>query len=64
MSAGSASINRFDVHTLRVPTDLPEADDTLRWEHTDAVIVEISAGDATGIGLSYGHAVRRSAGTA
>ncbi|MFF1692542.1 enolase C-terminal domain-like protein [Streptomyces sp. NPDC058257] len=36
-----------------VPADAPEADGTLAWESTTIVIVEVSAGDATGTGWTY-----------
>ncbi|WP_367046385.1 enolase C-terminal domain-like protein [Streptomyces sp. Je 1-332] len=39
-----------------VPADAPEADGTLAWESTTIVIVEITAGDATGTGWTYGPA--------
>jgi len=40
------------VHT--VPTDAPEADGTLAWDSTTMVIAEVTAGDATGTGWTYG----------
>ncbi|MFE9647604.1 enolase C-terminal domain-like protein [Streptomyces sp. NPDC006365] len=44
------------VSTYTVPTDAPEADGTLAWDSTSTVIVEVSAGDATGTGWTYGPA--------
>lgn len=40
------------VHT--VPTDAPEADGTLVWEATTMVVTEVTAGEATGTGWTYG----------
>lgn len=39
-----------------VPTDAPEADGTLAWDATTVVICEVTAGDATGTGWTYGPA--------
>lgn len=44
------------VSTYTVPTDAPEADGTLAWDTTTMVIVEVTAGDATGTGWTYGPA--------
>ncbi|MGI8574686.1 MAG: enolase C-terminal domain-like protein [Egibacteraceae bacterium] len=38
-----------------VPTDRLESDGTLAWDSTTCVVVEISAGDETGLGYTYGH---------
>jgi L-alanine-DL-glutamate epimerase-like enolase superfamily enzyme len=37
----------------RVPTDQPEADGTLAWDETTAVVVEVNAGGVTGLGWTY-----------
>ncbi len=42
------------VSVYTVPTDAPEADGTLAWDSTTVVICEVSAGDATGTGWTYG----------
>ncbi|GAA4056430.1 enolase C-terminal domain-like protein [Streptomyces shaanxiensis] len=44
------------VSVYTVPTDAPEADGTLAWNSTTVVIVEVTAGDATGTGWTYGPA--------
>jgi L-alanine-DL-glutamate epimerase-like enolase superfamily enzyme len=36
-----------------VPTDRPESDGTFQWEETTAVVVEVVAGSARGLGFSY-----------
>jgi L-alanine-DL-glutamate epimerase-like enolase superfamily enzyme len=36
-----------------IPTDAPEADGTLSWDSTTMVLVEVDAGDRTGIGWTY-----------
>ena len=36
-----------------IPTDAPESDGTLEWDRTTLVVVEISAGGATGLGYTY-----------
>ncbi|WP_031475787.1 enolase C-terminal domain-like protein [Streptomyces bicolor] len=44
------------VSVYTVPTDAPEADGTLAWSSTTVVIAEVTAGDATGTGWTYGPA--------
>jgi L-alanine-DL-glutamate epimerase-like enolase superfamily enzyme len=38
---------------FRFPTDAPEADGTLSWRHTTAVVAEASAAGVTGVGYTY-----------
>jgi L-alanine-DL-glutamate epimerase-like enolase superfamily enzyme len=38
----------------KVPTDQPESDGTFAWDATTLVVVEVSAGGATGLGYTYG----------
>jgi L-alanine-DL-glutamate epimerase-like enolase superfamily enzyme len=38
-----------------IPTDAPEADGTIAWDSTTMVLVELEAGDKTGLGYSYAH---------
>ncbi|TQJ91011.1 enolase C-terminal domain-like protein [Streptomyces sp. SLBN-31] len=47
-------LQRPVVSVYTVPTDAPEADGTLSWDSTTMVITEVSAGDATGTGWTYG----------
>jgi L-alanine-DL-glutamate epimerase-like enolase superfamily enzyme len=46
-------IQRVNVSAFTIPTDLPEADGTLRWDRTTIVIAEIAAGGEVGIGYTY-----------
>lgn len=46
-------IERIDVAVYRVPTDQPESDGTLQWDHTDVVVVHARCGSTTGLGWSY-----------
>ena len=46
-------IRKTKVSVLTVPTDSPEADGTFSWNSTTMVLVEISAGNQTGIGYTY-----------
>jgi L-alanine-DL-glutamate epimerase-like enolase superfamily enzyme len=39
---------------FRVPTDQPEADGTLQWSSTTAVVVEVTAAGTVGLGWTYG----------
>ncbi len=53
-TASVAPIRDLAVSTYRVPTATPsESDGTYVWNATTLVLVEASAGDATGIGYSY-----------
>jgi L-alanine-DL-glutamate epimerase-like enolase superfamily enzyme len=47
-------IQSVTVSAYTVPTDAPEADGTLAWSSTTMVLVEAWAGDAVGVGWTYG----------
>jgi L-alanine-DL-glutamate epimerase-like enolase superfamily enzyme len=49
----SASIDRVDIAQFTIPTDLPESDGTLEWDHTDITVVWASAGGQHGLGYTY-----------
>lgn len=46
-------MEQLDVSVYRVPTDVPESDGTLEWDHTTIVIVEAMAGGMCGLGYTY-----------
>lgn len=46
-------IKKTRVSVFTIPTDAPEADGTLSWNSTTLVLVEITAGDQTGVGYTY-----------
>ena len=48
-------ITRAAVSAHTIPTESPESDGTLEWSSTTIVIVEIMAGDVSGVGYTYGH---------
>lgn len=48
-----APIVDVSASSYRIPTDQPEADGTYSWNATTLVVVEVSAGGATGIGYTY-----------
>ncbi|NUP33321.1 MAG: mandelate racemase [Streptomycetaceae bacterium] len=50
----SDSVDRLTVSVYTVPTDRPEADGTLAWDHTTLVVVQAHAGRASGLGWTYG----------
>ncbi|WP_423146026.1 enolase C-terminal domain-like protein [Rubrolithibacter danxiaensis] len=59
--SGSAVLETVKIQKLRtsaytVPTDAPESDGTLEWNSTTLVLVEVEAGNNTGIGYTYGDA--------
>lgn len=47
-------VERIDVSVFTVPTEQPESDGTLAWDHTTAIVVEAHAGGRAGIGYTYG----------
>ena len=49
----SQHIDCLDVDAYTVPTPYPEADGTLQWDSTTAVVVHAHAGDATGLGWTF-----------
>jgi L-alanine-DL-glutamate epimerase-like enolase superfamily enzyme len=53
------AIDLRDVTAYRIPTDQPESDGTLKWAHTDVIVVQVRAGDVTGLGWSYASAATR-----
>jgi L-alanine-DL-glutamate epimerase-like enolase superfamily enzyme len=51
-----APLERVEASAYTVPTDQPEADGTMAWDHTTLVVAEVSAGGETGIGYTYADA--------
>ena len=49
--APGAPVDSVRCQVFRVPTDRPEADGTLEWSATTAVVVEVGAGGTVGLGL-------------
>ncbi|MFD0644462.1 enolase C-terminal domain-like protein [Bradyrhizobium sp. GCM10027635] len=47
------AIEAVKARAFEVPTDRPEADGTMSWDSTTLVLVEIAAGDKSGIGYTY-----------
>ncbi|MDP9227413.1 MAG: mandelate racemase [Actinomycetota bacterium] len=54
LSAADVAIDRLEVSAFTIPTDAPEADGTLEWDSTTVVVVEVRAGEACGLGYTYG----------
>jgi len=48
----SIAITGTSVHAYKIPTEEPESDGTLQWDHTILVLVEIKAADKKGIGYT------------
>lgn len=46
-------IENLNVSVYKIPTQTPESDGTLDWDHTILVYLEISGGGQKGIGYSY-----------
>lgn len=47
------NIDEIKVSAYKIPTQTPESDGTIAWDHTTLVLVEIFAGGVTGIGYTY-----------
>jgi len=56
VSSGTAPITDVQTAVYTVPTSAPEADGTLGWDATTAVVVTLHAGDRTGLGWTYSSA--------
>jgi len=56
MEATDVKISRLDVSAYTIPTDSPEADGTFAWDKTTLVLVEVKAGNETGLGYTYADA--------
>ena len=57
MSAGiDLPVTTLRASAYRIPTDQTEADGTLGWEATTMVVVEVDAGNCTGLGYTYADA--------
>jgi len=48
------AVTGLDVSAYTIPTDQPESDGTLEWHSTTIVVVEVHAGEETGLGYTYG----------
>lgn len=46
-------IETVKARAFKVPTDRPEADGTISWNFTTLVLVEVAAGEKSGIGYTY-----------
>lgn len=46
-------IERLEVSAYLIPTDGPESDGTLQWDHTILVLVQAEAGGKRGLGYTY-----------
>jgi L-alanine-DL-glutamate epimerase-like enolase superfamily enzyme len=49
----SAKISDLSISVFEIPTDAPESDGTLQWNHTTMVLVEAHAADTCGLGYTY-----------
>lgn len=52
--ASDPQIRSVEINAFEVPTDAPEADGTFQWDSTTLLVAEITAGDAKGLGYTYG----------
>jgi L-alanine-DL-glutamate epimerase-like enolase superfamily enzyme len=47
------AVEQVEVSHYRIPTDLPESDGTLEWDHTDLTLVTVRAGKHQGLGYTF-----------
>jgi L-alanine-DL-glutamate epimerase-like enolase superfamily enzyme len=52
----STTVSAVRASAYEIPTDQPESDGTLEWSSTVLVVVEVEAGNLTGLGYTYAHA--------
>jgi len=50
------ALDSLRAQAFRIPTDKPEADGTISWNATTLVLVEVFAGNQTGVGYTYSSA--------
>lgn len=50
----SAPVDHLEVSHYKIPTEVPESDGTLKWDHTSLVIVAAQAGGKQGLGYTFG----------
>ena len=56
LSSHPGAVERLEVETFKIPTELPESDGTLQWDHTDLSIVRAYAQGRYGLGYTFaGH---------
>jgi L-alanine-DL-glutamate epimerase-like enolase superfamily enzyme len=53
MLRSTPAIEGVRARVFHIPTDAPEADGTIRWDHTTMVLVEVTAGGKRGLGYTY-----------
>lgn len=53
--AATAPVTAVHAAAYTIPTDVPEADGTLSWNHTTLVVARVHCGDTAGTGWTYGH---------
>lgn len=58
-SLDHAPIDEIEAHVFRIPTDQPEADGTLTWDHTTMVVVRLRSGTDEGLGWTYASAAAK-----
>ena len=47
-------VDLLNVSVYTIPLEASQSDATLRWDRTDVVVVEATAGDVRGLGFTYG----------
>ena len=52
-STDDCDIQELSVNAYTVPTDFPESDGTLEWNHTTVVLVRARAAGKIGVGYTY-----------
>src|SRR5690348_15920447 len=50
------AITRVETAVYEIPTEKPESDGTLTWDHTTVVVVHVDAAGSRGLGFTYGPA--------
>ncbi len=53
LSSSTVPVDGLQVSVYRIPTDRPESDGTLQWDHTTLVLVRVAGGGEHGLGYTY-----------
>jgi L-alanine-DL-glutamate epimerase-like enolase superfamily enzyme len=49
----NVTVQSLEVEAYRIPTQTPESDGTLQWDHTGMVVVHVVGGNEMGLGWTY-----------
>jgi L-alanine-DL-glutamate epimerase-like enolase superfamily enzyme len=54
VAGADVAVSALEARAYEIPLEEPESDGTARWSSTVMIVVEVHAGDETGLGYTYG----------